>query len=308
MTSGAGGEAYRQLAGYRACMTRMAAAWPGFAERRRKRLMQGLFGEPVERVAENILEDLFATVLDWPMEDVVFQVGRSDIILSGLGIKRLVLEAKRPGSLVWKPRAVQRALTQARGYAAAQKVNAVAVSDGTMLYAADVTSGGLRDRVLVGLDAREPPEHLWWVSVHGIYRPCPAVTGTLAWPAADGDDTAGPDRDPGLRDPRYHLPLVCFAYAGAADDPRTWKLPYLLETGEPDTRRLPKAIQSILSNYRGARVTIPRDAVADVLVRLARTAATLRKLPCQCPDSSDAYQQAHDALEQLSRLADVGCC
>ena len=95
-------------------------------------------------------------------------------ILSELGIKRLVLEVKRPGTLLWHRRAVEAALDQARRYAAEQKVGAVAVSDAHMLYAADVVGGGLRDRVLVALDLDETPRDLWWVSVHGIYRPGPA--------------------------------------------------------------------------------------------------------------------------------------
>jgi len=129
----------------------------------------------VEKVAENILEDLFTRVLDWILADVNLQVGRADIVLSELGIKRLVLEVKRPGALAWHRPAVGAALEQALGYAASQKVGAVAVSDGRMLYAADVAHGGLRDRLYVNLDVSEPPLQLWWLSVHGIYRPCPPL-------------------------------------------------------------------------------------------------------------------------------------
>lgn len=124
---------------------------------------QGLFDAPVEKVAENILEDLLVEVLDWSLGDVNFQVGRADIVLSALGIKRLVLEVKRPGALVWNRRAVKEA----------PRVGTVAVSDGHLLYAADVTTSGLRDRILVALDTDKAPEELWWLSVHGIYRPCP---------------------------------------------------------------------------------------------------------------------------------------
>jgi hypothetical protein len=85
-------------------------------------------------------------------------------------------------------------------------------------------------------------------------------------------------------------------------------LPYLLADGTPDLKRLPKAIQAILSNYRGVKVSIPREAVADVLVRLGKTAASLGKMPCQCNPAAEAYSEAHEALIQLGRLADVGCC
>jgi len=305
-----GDQGYRQLASYRRCTGRIETAWPMFAARRHQRLRQGLFDAPVEKVAENIVEDLLTTVLDWWLDDVNLQIGRADIVLSDNGYKRLVLEVKRPGTLIWHRRAIQEALDQARRYASAQNVSAVAVSDGTMLYAADTVAGGrMSDRALAALDTNTPPLDLWWISVHGIYRPCPAVTSDLAWPAAHATIPAHATGIEDLRDHKYHLPSRCFGYVGDPGNVETWKLPYLLETGSPDTKRLPKAIQSLYSNYRGAQVkTIPREAVPEVLVRLAIAAATLRKLPCQCADPSLAYVQAHQALEQFGRLADVGCC
>lgn len=305
----ANSNSFQHLASYRHCVDRIRIAWPGFATRRRERLQQGLFDAPVEKIAENILEDLFTTVLDWSLADVNLQVGRADVVLSDLGIKRLVLEVKRPGSLMWRRAAVTAALDQARRYAASQRVGAVAVSDATMLYAADVINGGLRDRVVVTLDTDQPPEDLWWVSVHGIYRQRPAEMIVDLDPAPTRDSTRGRFLDPcALLHPKYQLGMGCFAYVGAADDMHTWKLPYLLADGTPDTKRLPKAIQCILSNYRGAKVDIPRNAVADVLVKLGIAAATLRKLPCQNTSAAKAYVEAHQALQQLDRLSDVGCC
>jgi hypothetical protein len=300
--------AYKRLASYHRCVERVENAWPTFKERRRERLRQGLFGAPVEKVAENIVEDLFTTVLDWSLEDVNLQVGRADVVLSDHGYKRVVLEVKRPGSLIWRRNAVQAALDQAIRSASKQEVSAVAVSDGTMLYAADlVPGGGVNDRVLAALDTSAPPADLWWISVHGIYRPAPTAATDLAWPSASAPPVTGSASED-LRDRKYHLPSRCFAYVGTAADAGTWKLPYLLDDGTPDTKRLPKAIQSILSNYRGAKATIPREAVPDVMVRLATAAATLRKLPCQCAEAAPAYAQAHHALRQFGRLADVGCC
>jgi hypothetical protein len=305
-----GDQDYRRLASYRHCIAQIETVWPMFAARRRQRLRQGLFHAPVEKVAENIVEDLGTTVLDWSLDDVNLQIDRADVVLSDNGYKRLVLEVKRPGSLVWHRRAIEAALQQALRYASAQNVRAVAVSDGNMLYAADAAAGGgMSDRALVALDTNTPPADLRWVSVHGIYRPCPAVTSDLAWPAAHSAIPAQLGAADGLRDHKYHLQARCFAYVGDPGNVQTWKLPYLLETGSPDARRLPKAIQSLFSNYRGAQVkAVPREAVPDVLVRLATAAATLRKLPCQCTDPSPAYVQAHDALRQFGRLPDVGCC
>lgn len=64
---------------------------------------------------------------------------------------------KRPGSLAWSRRAVECALDQAMRYASEQRVKAVAISDGLMLYAADVADGGLRDRIFVSLSESDPP-------------------------------------------------------------------------------------------------------------------------------------------------------
>jgi hypothetical protein len=309
MTNAPDATDYTGLASYRRCVERVTAAWPAFSTQRAERLRQGLFDAPVEKIAENILEDLFTHVLDWNLADVNLQVGRADIVLSELGIKRLVLEVKRPGSLAWHRQAVEKALAQALGYAASQKVGAVAVSDGHMLYAADIANGGLRDRLYVGLDAQAPPIDLWWLSVHGIYRPCPMPASVLpAEPPTAMTATDGELVDGELVHHKYGVPARCFAYVGAAHQPSSWKLPYLLADGSPDLKRLPKAIQAILSNYRGVKVSIPREAVADVLVRLGKCAANLGKMPCQCHPTADAYAEAHEALDQLGRLTDIGCC
>lgn len=308
-TAASGDDEYVQLASYQRCMARITSTWPSFAARRSDRLRQGLFDAPVEKVAENIVEDLLTKVLDWSLADVNLQIRRADIVLSDLGIKRLVMEVKRPGSLAWHKSAVSRALEQARRYADEQKVPAVAVTDGQMIYAADILNGGLRTRLFTSLGQLDPPLDLWWISVHGIYRPCPESAEQLSGVSAGPDQTGeSPRDDDELTHRRYHLPARCFAYVGSASRPTTWKLPYLLADGSPDLKRLPKAIQSILSNYRGARVTIPREAVGDVLVRLGSTVAALGKMPCQCAPAAEAYNEAHRALDQLGRLADVGCC
>jgi len=43
-------------------------------------------------------------------------------------------------------------------------------------------------------------------------------------------------------------------------------------------------------------------------VRLAKTAPELKKMPCQCSPTADVHAEAHEALDQLGRLGDVGCC
>ncbi len=109
-----------------------------------------------------------------------------------------------------------------------------------------------------------------------------------------------------LLHPKYQVPSSCFAYVGDASDPRTWKLPYCLSDGTVDLKRLPKAIQAMLSNYRGVRVSgIPKSAASEVLVRLARAAVALGKMPHQTPSPAAVYQQLAEALAQLERLVEI---
>ncbi len=300
-----------RLAAYQRCVERVNANWAAFQARRQQWLaQQQRHGIAAERVAENILEDLFTGVLDWSLGDLNNQLGYADIVLTRFGIRQLVVEVKRPGALAWNRRAVQAALAQARRYAEQQRVGQVAVSDGVLLYAADLTPGGLRDRVLVSLDAKQPPASLWWLSVQGIYRPR-EVAGDAAVRLLPDDPAArrflAPERVAAtLLHPKYRLPADCFAYVGRASDPRTWKLPFCLVDGCVDGRRLPKAIQAILSNYRGAQVGgIPEAAVPDVLVRLGQAAARLGKLPQQTPETAEVYRRLAAVLDQLGRLDEV---
>lgn len=197
------------------------------------------------------------------------------------------------------------ALDQARRYAAEQKVRCVAISDGHMLYAADVRAGGLADRLFCSLDEPDPPEMLWWVSLDGIYRT--RVDGSDAalklLPEAPATDQPAPSPAGGeLLHPKYRLPARCFAYVGDASDTHTWHLPYLCADGSVDGRRLPKAIGAILSNYRGAHVTsIPEEAVPEVLRRLADAAEKSGKMPESTPEPAAAYVQLAAALEQLPK-------
>jgi hypothetical protein len=268
---------------------------------------QERLGEASEKVAENILEDLFTVVLDWPLSDLNNQLGRADIVLTDLGIRRLVVEVKRPGSLAWHERAVEHALEQVKRYAAEQGVKCVAVGDGAMLYAEDLVVGGASPRLFVSLREREPPLDLWWLSVQGIWRARPpSEKAALHLPAAEplppepGDLTGEAQGTESLLHPKYKLPARCFAYVGDYSKPQSWKLPYLLADGTIDAKRLPKAVQSILSNYRGAKVSgIPEKAIQAVLSRLARAAAQAGHMPPVAPNPAPVYRQLADALEQL---------
>ncbi len=283
---------------------RLAATWPSFLELRQSRLAEmERPGGGAERVAELIVADLFTHALDWGVADLNHQVGYADLLLTRLGIKYLVVETKRPGALAWHAAAVEAALEQATRYAAAQGVRAVAVSDGHLLYAADLADGGRRGRAFVHLDAPQAPDELWWLSLHGIYRPVdppPAPGSLLSRQPADAGPSGEPDD--ALMHPKYGLPARCFAYVGDPLRPASWHLPFRLVDGCADAKRLPKAIQAILTNYRGATVgSVPERAIPAVLERLAQGARELGHMPDQRPDTAEAYQLLHDALLQIER-------
>ena len=298
------------LASHRRCVERIEASWEGFRTRRLEHLREReRYGHAAERATENILEDLFTLVLDWSIADLNHQVEFADILLTRLGIKYLIVEAKRPGALAWNRRAVESALEQAHRYASEQKVSAVAVSDGYMIYAADLVHGGLRDRVFVSLEEGRTPQALWWLSVDGIYRtPEHPEEGRITLlpelPAEMSPETT--EVVGGILHSKYQLPASCFAHVGDASDPKTWHLPYLLSDHSVDLRRLPKAIQAILSNYRGARVrSIPESDIPDVLVRLGRAAASVGKMADEPTHVAAVYAQLVAVLEQLGRLNEV---
>jgi hypothetical protein len=91
---------FENLASYRRCASRVIERWPMFLDIRSERLRQRKrHGVAAEKVAENIVEDLFTQVLDWSVGDLNNQLECADLVLTKLGLKRLLLEIKRPGSL-----------------------------------------------------------------------------------------------------------------------------------------------------------------------------------------------------------------
>jgi hypothetical protein len=286
---------------------RIHANWPRFLERRAEiRAQQGSGGEA------EVLEELFTTVLDWPPCDVHLWDGEDGLHLSRSGAKALMVAIRRPGALIWYRRQVHAALQQVRQRAGEEGVASIAASDGIMLYAADVSptsieEDGLRDRAFVYLGSSEPQLELRWLSVQGLSRSPWEDQAEAARLLPEMVSTAAPrPRRDRASHPRYGLPARCFAYAPYPENPDTWKLPYLLADGSVDTKRLPKAIQSLVSNYRGETVKgIPASEVPDVLVKLARAAASLGKLPHQSRKPARTYQRLAEVLAELGRLSEV---
>jgi hypothetical protein len=264
---------------------------------------QDRFGKVAEKAAENIVGALLTTVLDWQERDLNWQLGRADLVVTHNFTKYLIVEAKRPGSLSSKV-AVDSALAQASRYAHEQHVKQVAVCDGVLFYGADIVDGGWAPRVLIDLSQEvAPAEALWWVSMDGVHRACEMAIDlsllTRSGSAVSDEDTAGADGDT-LLHPKYQIPSRCFAYVGDPSKTSTWKLPYLLADGSTDLKRLPKAIQSLSSNYRGAKVGgIPDEAIPHVFRRLAAAATAEGKMPAHGVPVASAYQMLADILQQM---------
>jgi len=257
-----------------------------------------------EQVAEGIVEDLFTGVLGWPRSDLNHQVAHSDILVTHLGIRRLVIEAKRPDALGGQ-HAVEAAFLQAQGYAEELGVTSIAVSDGRRLSAADLVPGGRRSRAEADLSAPEVDDNLWWLSPDGVYRHPTPLQHPGAWRTAPAQEGAEPETDDALLHPKYGLPVACFAYVGSVTHPHTWRLPYLLLNGDIDHSRLPKAIQAILTNYRGAHLSgIPEEAMPLVLRRLAAAARQAGKMPPECLDPAPVYVELQHALLQFPASGD----
>ena len=292
---------HRDLSVYQRCRVRLVDRWPDFLQRRADRLrQQARHGDAAEKVAGEILEDLLVDVLDWGRGNLDYQVGRADVILTRSGAKYLVLEVKRPGALRWQRAAEQQAIIQARGYAEQQHVSRIAVSDGDLFYAVDLESGGV-PRCRVFLSSLEAPDDLWWVSMHGIYRRPKDLT-LVSDPLTEAPQPV--DRGVAeLLHHKYGLPARCFAYAGVVSDARTWKLPYRLLDGGVDRKRLPKAVQAMLTTYRGERVGgVPEQALPGVLLTLATAACEVGLMPHQRSDAAPCYRFLAETLEQLGLL------
>ncbi len=297
---------FERLASYKKFKSHIQKNWPAFQARRNERLRpQARYGDAPERVTENIIEDLLTVALDWSVGEIDHQVGYADMLITRNRFKYCVIETKRPGALAWNPIALQRALAQARRYADEQNVKCIAISDGTKFYVADIKAGGLRDRIFVRLEEPTPHLDLWWISQDGIHRPRTGPNSepfTLLPDEPKSQEIESAVADTELRHPKYELPCTCFAYVGNANKPSTWKLPYMRVDGSVDEKRLPKAIQAIITNYRGARIsTIPEASIPDVLVRLAVAAERLGKMPHQGGKTAEAYELLADALEQFKK-------
>lgn len=223
-----------------------------------------------------------------------WQEGRVDLLLTRLGVKHLIIEVKRPGSLDG-PGSIARAFRQARGYAEQHNVRSVAVSDGGYLEVRDLSASSFGMRLRTHLADCNPPEDLWWVSTRGIYRTPPSVSpGEAELPTTDE-----------LLHPKYRLPARCFAFVGQPERTSTWKLPYLRIDGSIDEWWLPKAIQAVLHDYRGEQVRLPEEQVPDVLVRLAKAAGRLGRMPNQDATPAGVYIALDEALIQFGRRGEV---
>ena len=292
------------LTSYKKCVNRINNNWSNFLQKREKRLLEfHQYGKTSEKISESIMDILFSEVLDWEISLLRYQIGNADIILTNQGIKYLVIETKRPGSLQWSERAIEKALNQALRYAIEQHIKTLAISDGSILYAANVIDNNLQDRVYIDLNKSSPQLDLWWLSVHGIYREYTLDSKPLQNRVITVDyDISDKINNNQKLHPKYKRPYNCFAYVGDINKTSTWKLPYLLINKRVDTKRLPKAIQTILTNYRGKKVSssnIPEREMPNILKKLGSAASSIGLMPNQNIKTSEIYYQLQNALDQI---------
>ena len=280
------------LSTYQSLLSRGQENWNDFLESRHRRLSKSNPAAINERVSENIVIELLTNVLDWETECIQQQVEYADITLCHMGITRLIIETKRPGLLMWNQNEIEKALAQARRYADKQKVKTIAISDGHLLYAADIQHGGLKERLYIELDINDFPADLFWLSKHGIYRERENYQEKLN----QKSEVTLAEND--LLHPKYKVPARCFAYVGDASNCKTWKLPYLLANGKVDTKRLSGAVRCIVTNYRGGNVKdLPDNAIPSVLKRLGEAATQAGKMPAQNPKTADTYRRLSEILD-----------
>jgi hypothetical protein len=124
----------------------------------------------MEKVVENVIEDLLTQVLDWPLKEIAYQSGRADMVASKDGRVQMILEAKSLKDDAWQRQDMIKALHQAHGYASAHQAGVVVVSDGRTLYAETVSGEQAKPLCFIALDISKSDESLWWLSRGGIEK------------------------------------------------------------------------------------------------------------------------------------------
>jgi len=215
-----------------------------------------------------------------------------------LGIRRLLIETKRPGALS-APRAVEAAYLQAQGYAETLRLGMAAVSHGAHLLAADLAPGGRRTRGEADVSLEEVDQNLSWLSPDGcLSEPVPFPHPAACAPAPGQEPGESYDAL-GLLHPKYQLRVTCFAYVGSVTHPSTWYFPYLDAKGEIDHSQLPKAIQAVLTDYRGAHVSSITEEAVPLGSPAARRGAPAGRMPPECLEPAAVYLQLAQALLQF---------
>ncbi len=290
---------------YKKFIERLNTNWSLFIQKRKALLsQQERFGKAPEKITENIIFHLFTEVLDWDIKDINYQIDYADIEITKLGVKRILIEAKRPGGISWNMKQIEKHIAQALRYAYKQKVSIIGISDGNKLYMLNVKGGLTEPRIFISLDEDLPHEDLYYISVNGVDKEKninidfknskKEVLGKY-----DSTDTNSDE----LLNKQYKLPARCFAYVGDPNNPYTWKLPYLSLDGSVNVARLPGAIGCVVTNFRGLQVkTIPEKEIPQVIIKLAKATKSVGKLNPDNPKMANCYKQLYNAVDQMGGL------
>jgi hypothetical protein len=102
-----------ERASYRKCVQRSAQSWAEFQAKRRELLAPAdRYGRGAEKLAEDVVRAFLTLVVGWSDAEINPQVERADFVVTQLGVKRLVIETKHPGSLAFSENAARAARLQ----------------------------------------------------------------------------------------------------------------------------------------------------------------------------------------------------
>ena len=278
--------------------------WSSFVKKRNDLLIQQKrYGKISEKATLKILNVLFTEILDWDIKDINDEVDYADIVITKLGIKRIIIEAKRPYGISWNEFQIEKHIDQANRYASEQKVNIIAISDGKYLLVFNVDEGSRDPRILIDLESDEPNCDLYYISVNGVDK---KKNTNVNWENIKNPKlikNIEKEIDSELINKTYKLPSRCFAYVGDPNKPSTWKLPYLSLDGSVNIKRLPGAVECVVTNFRGLQIkTIPEENINEVLIKLAKASKSVGKLNPNNPKMANCYKQLYKAIDQIGAL------
>lgn len=247
--------------------------WSTFRERYKKIVSEYERGSRLhEKDIEIIFHSLAEGPLGYEIEQLSTQREYADYALVDRGLKLAIVEIKSFRAFASKQEQSQleSALIQAARYAHRHRTPHLMAFDGVILTLAELE--GVQDvikvHIQVNIEADEPPGNLFYFTHYGLF--CHPTEELLTLPYDADEDAELKKTHHGVK-----LHYSCFAHVGDIRDKGTWRAPYRNPDGSVDVKRLPHAVNYLLSpsGHRGkqaSRQRIPEAATPLVALRLAK--------------------------------------